>query len=99
MKAKDRLSEMLEKAIRFADKNCGRPKDGQFCGLMADYLIKTGVIVPPCKVGQTVYAYMGCGLLTAAIITRIETIETPGGCKKKYFAVGNDSPSVRFNDE
>lgn len=29
-------------------------------GEVADYLLQNGVIVPPCKVGDTVYAVKGC---------------------------------------
>ncbi len=33
---------------------------------IADYLIKNGVIVPPCKVGDTVYGIKGCFFLPHA---------------------------------
>lgn len=57
MTEKERLSELLEKAIRYADENYhGRPFDGKFCGLMADYLLANGVILPSVKIGQTVYS-------------------------------------------
>ena len=46
---RDSLKQLLESAIRYANENCsGRPADGQYCGLMADCLIKNGVrLVPP----------------------------------------------------
>ncbi len=55
---RDRLSEMLEKAIRYADTHYpeGRPMEGTYTRLMADHLLAAGVIVPPCKVGDIVYA-------------------------------------------
>ncbi len=48
---------MLEKAIRYADTHYpeGRPMEGTYTRLMADHLLSEGVIVPPCKVGDTVY--------------------------------------------
>ena len=49
---RDRLIELLEKAFEFYidDPYC-IPDEGEF----ADYLLSNGVIVPPCKVGDTVY--------------------------------------------
>lgn len=56
MTQREKLIELLEKSIRYADENHGsRPKEGLFCGLMADNLLANGVIVPPCKVGYTAY--------------------------------------------
>ena len=54
---RDRLSEMLEKAIRYADTHYpeGRPMEGTYTRLMADHLLAAGVIVTPCKVGDVVY--------------------------------------------
>ena len=49
--------------------------------------------------GDKIFAYIGCGTIIAAIVTRIETTETPSGTEKSYFAIGSDSPSVSFNDE
>lgn len=31
------------------------PEAGSFTGYLADYLLEHGVIVPPCKIGDTVY--------------------------------------------
>lgn len=45
---RDRLIEILSKPIY--------PKEGvNLAEVIADYLIDNGVIVPPCKVGETVY--------------------------------------------
>ena len=56
MTQREKLIELLEKSMRYADENYGsRPKEGLFCGLMADNLLANGVIVPPCKVGQSVF--------------------------------------------
>lgn len=37
------------------------PETGSFTDYLADYLIANGVIVPPCKVGDTVYYVTGIG--------------------------------------
>lgn len=45
---RDRLIEILSKPIH--------PKEGvNLAEVIADYLLDNGVIVPPCKVGDTVY--------------------------------------------
>ena len=59
---KDKLTKLLLSAEKVADEagfcNChkSRPK----AETIADYLIQNGVIVPPCKVGDVVYAKSGC---------------------------------------
>ena len=47
---KDRLIELIGKEYLFAED-------------VADYLLENGVILPPCKVGQTVYSQKGCFFL------------------------------------
>lgn len=43
---RQRLVELLEEAIRYADTNHQeREEDGKYCGLMADCLIKNGVMI------------------------------------------------------
>lgn len=49
---RDRLIELLEKADETV---IGFSIEGDM-GVLADHLLAEGVIVPPCKVGQTVYA-------------------------------------------
>ena len=36
------------------------PETGSFTDYLADYLLEHGVIVPPCKVGDTVYSIEMC---------------------------------------
>lgn len=43
-----------EKLIELLDQNCGYVEE-QKAETLADYLLENGVIVPPVKVGQTVY--------------------------------------------
>lgn len=53
---REKLKDLLEEANRYAGENyVGKEEDGKYCGLMSDYLLSEGVIVPPCKVGQRVY--------------------------------------------
>lgn len=57
---KERLIELLKKAPL-----CNRDFDLQYSDgtieKFADYLLANGVIVPPCKVGQTVYRIVTMG--------------------------------------
>lgn len=43
---REKLIELIQKSVR-----CAR----NFAEVIADYLLENGVIVPPCKVGDTVY--------------------------------------------
>ena len=53
MTDKERLIEILGKAYVKADDNYGLPNVEQ----VADCLLEKGVIVPQCKVGDTIYYY------------------------------------------
>ena len=44
---KDRLIELIQQSVRGCARN--------WAEIIADYLLANGVIVPPCKVGDTVY--------------------------------------------
>ena len=58
----------------------------------ADHLLANGVIVPPCKVGDTVYVaklnLCGAHQTKAFIITHIITAETSDRVSRKYRADG-----------
>ena len=45
---RDRLTEMIQNAVGGCARNWAQ--------VIADHLLANGVIVPPCKVGQTVYS-------------------------------------------
>ena len=49
MTDRERLIDLIIEAKRTD------PETGSFTEYLADYLISNGVIVPPCKVGDTVY--------------------------------------------
>ena len=53
MSERERLIELLSKAFNVSDDNYGTPNIEQ----AADCLLEKGVIVPQCKVGDTVYYY------------------------------------------
>ena len=51
--SRDRLVELMYSAKeKFTDENVN---DEEAVEILADYLISNGVILPPCKVGDTVY--------------------------------------------
>ena len=61
---RDRLIELLKGAETKVTEIMSKPLAlEEWLGIYADYLIENGVIVPPCKVGQTVYVikYCRCG--------------------------------------
>ena len=50
MSDRERLIDLMIEAKRT------EPETGSFADYLADYLLEHGVIVPPCKVGDTVYS-------------------------------------------
>lgn len=63
MTDRDRLIELLQNTNNYCfDRicsNCEYDKKGNACksNMIAEYLLANGVIVPPCKVGDTVYYF------------------------------------------
>lgn len=58
MTERERLIELLLKCDKVHEVlNCfhERPRKVQAAELIADHLLANGVIVPPCKVGSTIY--------------------------------------------
>ena len=49
MTDRDRLIELVQNAVN----GCAR----HWAEIIADYLLANGVIVPPCKVGDTIYSF------------------------------------------
>lgn len=50
---RERLIELIQNAVGGCAKH--------WAEIIADQLLANGVIVPPCKVGDTVYYFGGCG--------------------------------------
>ncbi len=56
MTDRDRLIELLKGAENKVAEVLTRPLElEEWLGIYADYLLANGVIVPPCKVGDTIY--------------------------------------------
>ena len=56
---KDRLIELIQQSV----KGCAR----NWAEIIAEYLLANGVIVPPCKVGDTVYYLEGSRILEGTV--------------------------------
>lgn len=53
---RDRLMELLKKGqTEWLEKEYNHETDKELAEYVADYLLAEGVIVPPCKVGDTIY--------------------------------------------
>lgn len=52
---RDRLIELIDDSGVLAKCGCHYNDVNRFCKQLADYLLENGVIVPPVKVGDTVY--------------------------------------------
>ena len=65
MTERERLIQLIDKAL---DKHTSTIENyvHPIQEWIADYLLENGVIVPPCKVGDTVYACKGCFYLPHA---------------------------------
>lgn len=55
MTERERLIELLNKKYDHFCDQCGINKDSHYTDSLADYLLSNGVIVLPCKAGQTLY--------------------------------------------
>lgn len=53
---RDRLIELILKSDILCD-SCGENSPSYCAEALADYLLVNGVIVPPCKVGDTVFCF------------------------------------------
>lgn len=62
---RDRLVELLKKADKYASGVCTDYDEAQ--EVCADFLLAEGVIVPPCKVGDTVYQTDGIRIYESTI--------------------------------
>ena len=90
MTERERLIELLKNA-----KLCSYPFGDQYSdstiGKIADYLLANGVIVPPCKVGDTVYEILPkAGYIRAVNVVgfHLGKFPTLRGHKRKEYFVG-----------
>jgi hypothetical protein len=97
MSDRDRLIELLEDVANHPEKCCPHwgeedcfncPYDkGETCNMSArkaDYLLANGVIVPPCKVGDTVYQIMDIESVHRQIL------------ELKVLRIEIEEPTIRF---
>lgn len=63
MTDKERLIELMIEAKRT------EPETGSFTDYLADYLLANGVIVPLCKVGDTVYMIKSNEIISCTVIS------------------------------
>lgn len=85
MNEREKLIELLQNVPSQYDGSRG-------VGTIADYLLANGVIVPPCKVGDTVYAAPPCwhkedGVSAYRITNFLISHNKKGGWTKKYRAM------------
>lgn len=59
-----------ERLIKLLDQNCGYVEE-QKAEMLAEYLLENGVIVLPCKVGDTVYQTDTAGQIYASTVKNI----------------------------
>ena len=97
---RDRLIELIQQAykkchdITHCSKCAYTEKGGDcFLNMLADHLLSAGVIVPPCKVGDTVYQTDGVIIYESCIneidIMRSSTIYYTDGVAFDERSIGN----------
>jgi len=79
---RDRLIELLKDTVSNATK------PGSFFGYVADYLLENGVVVPPCKVGDTLYA------VTAITQEIVEVVVTEIRVSEHRITIATDHGTV-----
>ena len=103
MSERERLVELLKQNCHCKDEDCSNCSRNGICFTHreADYLLENGVIVPPVKVGQTVY-YIG-GIYNGIRPIRSGTIEgiviTPKGVSELWINGGNGIYYLRTTKE
>ena len=75
MTQKERMVELLEKADKAAFDAINVSFE-EYYSQFADYLLSNGVIVPPCKVGDTVYSISRDRRLLRSDVTGFEVDES-----------------------
>ena len=95
---RDKLIELIKQSVTVCeDGACPMYTRVGEVEALADHLLANGVIVPPCKVGQTVYA-VGYREIYAGTVIEIKSFETEDGTEKTYHAEDDGYP-IGFTDE
>lgn len=102
--SKERLVELLlqcdkehETLICFKD----RPRKKQTAEIIADYILANGVVVPPCKVGDTVYEFFdvrGFYDINELIVTNITIGINPKMCALHTKTKLSGSATIYYDD-
>lgn len=73
MSERERLIELLKQNCHCRDEDCSNCNSNGICFTHreADYLLENGVIVPPVKVGDTVYQTDTAGRIYASTVKNI----------------------------
>ena len=92
MSERERLIELLKQNCHCKDENCSNCNSNGICFTHreADYLLENGVIVPPVKVGDTVYG-ISRGAIIPIGIDRIQYSNSGIdilGRNERYFGYG-----------
>lgn len=97
---RDRLIELLDKKINFVEiANSDKVWTTEKITELADYLLSEGVIVPPCKVGQTVYIISWYYDIEAFIVRDLHYLtDNTDYCVYRFRAVMNRDSDISFTD-
>ena len=90
MTERERLIRLIKNSGVFGRCGCHYNDVDRFCQDLADYLLLNGVIVPPCKVGDTVY-YVRGGRIERL---KIRNINYSFRDREYYVYLENDSGSA-----
>ena len=73
MSERERLVELLKQNCHCKDEDCSNCKSNGICFTHreTDYLLENGVIVPPVKVGDTVYQRDSAGRIYEITVTKV----------------------------
>ena len=96
---RDKLLELIRQhcLLQLNLTECTATAETSCAECLADYLLANGVILPPCKVGDTVYA-VGYREIYAGTVIEIKSFETEDGTEKTYHAEDDGYP-IGFTDE
>lgn len=78
---RERLMELIIESDILCD-TCGESSPSYCAEAIADYLLENGIIVPPCKVGDTVYIIREC---SCHVYGQWESSDPIKKCSKKVF--------------
>lgn len=91
MTDRERLIDLIIEAKRID------PEAGSFAGYLADYLLEHGVIVPPCKVGDTVYIPWHWNNTNGIAFAEVEEIKIYDSNNHYMFLIDLQSDDEEFN--